>query len=88
MLMTSETPTFVRVTEIWVPDGDVLKHAGGNYAGKDGFACASAATSFAKGEGLPGKAWAEGRPVVLKGFDGSYFRVCERSGGMGRRRPG
>ena len=35
---------------------------------------ASRQTRFAKGEGLPGKAWAEARPVVLKAFDGSYFK--------------
>lgn len=69
--------TFIEVTEIWTPDGDTLVHAGGDYSGLAAFEEASRRESFAKGEGLPGKAWAEGRPVVLKGFDGSYFKRTE-----------
>ncbi|WP_424930972.1 GAF domain-containing protein [Amaricoccus macauensis] len=69
--------TFIQVSEVWVPEGDVLVHRGGNYGAFDGFAEASRRQSFAKGEGLPGKAWAEGRPVVLKTFDGSYFKRTE-----------
>ena len=68
------TRTFVQVAEIWVPEGDRLVHGGGNYGGLEGFEAASRRESFARGEGLPGRAWAEARPVVLKGFDGSYFR--------------
>ncbi|WP_159964081.1 GAF domain-containing protein [Profundibacterium mesophilum] len=69
--------TFVEVAEIWTPEGDRLVLSGGVYGGHDRFAEASRAESFAKGEGLPGKAWAEARPVVLKEFDGSYFRRTE-----------
>ena len=69
--------TFIEVTEIWTPDGDTLVHAGGDYSGLAALEEASRRESFAKGEGLPGKAWAEGRPVVLKGFDGSYFKRTE-----------
>ncbi len=29
---------------------------------------------FGRGEGLPGRAWDEGRPLLLKEFNGSYFR--------------
>lgn len=69
--------TFIQVTEVWVPDGDRLVHGEGHYGALDDFAVASREQSFARGEGLPGKAWAEGRPVVLKGFDGSYFKRIE-----------
>ena len=55
----------------------VLVHAQGNYGDLEAFAAASGRESFAHGEGLPGKAWAEGRPVVLKTFDGSYFKRAE-----------
>ncbi|RYH08015.1 GAF domain-containing protein [Tropicimonas sp. IMCC6043] len=69
--------TFIQVSEIWVPEGDRLVLDKGNYGGLDAFAAASHRESFAKSEGLPGKAWAEGRPVVLKEFDGSYFKRTE-----------
>ncbi|WP_375173625.1 GAF domain-containing protein [Pseudooceanicola sp.] len=69
--------TFVEVSEIWVPEGDQLVLAEGNYGALSEFAAASRRESFARGEGLPGKAWAEERPVVLKGFDGSYFKRTE-----------
>ena len=66
--------TFVRVAEVWVPKGGRLVHAGGDYGNSPAFADASVAESFAEGEGLPGKAWEKRRPVVLKAFDGSYFK--------------
>ena len=73
----AESKTFIQVSEVWVPDGDRLTLAGGNYGGLAAFEDASRRETFAKGEGLPGKAWAEARPVVLKAFDGSYFKRTE-----------
>lgn len=66
--------TFIQVAEVWVPEEDRLVYAAGDYNGLDAFEAASRHSSFAKGEGLPGKAWAEARPIVLKAFDGSYFQ--------------
>ncbi|MCB1348456.1 MAG: GAF domain-containing protein [Maritimibacter sp.] len=74
---TGSVNTFIQVSEVWVPEGDMLVLAKGDYGTLDGFAEASHRESFARGEGLPGKAWAEGRPVVLKAFDGSYFKRTE-----------
>ncbi|WP_102222915.1 GAF domain-containing protein [Acidimangrovimonas sediminis] len=68
---------FVGVTEVWVPKDGRLIHATGDYGGRSAFEVASVVESFGPGEGLPGKAWAEARPVVLKGFDGSYFKRIE-----------
>ena len=76
-MMEKPAKTFVEVAEIWMPEGDRLVLSSGVYGAHDRFAEASRAESFAKGEGLPGKAWAEGRPVVLKAFDGSYFKRTE-----------
>ena len=76
-IMEKPAKTFVEVAEIWMPEGDRLVLSSGVYGAHDRFAEASRAESFAKGEGLPGKAWAEGRPVVLKAFDGSYFKRTE-----------
>ncbi len=75
--------TFIQVTEVWVPDRDRLVLESGAYGDLGAFAEASRATSFAKGEGLPGKAWVEARPVVLKGFDGSYFKRTEAAAEAG-----
>lgn len=79
MEQVSELPstTFVQVAEVWVPKGDRLVHAAGDYSGKAKFAEISAQETFTKGEGLPGRAWAEQQPVVLKEFDGSYFKRAQ-----------
>ena len=69
--------TFIQVTEVWVPQDGKLVLASGNYGDLDAFKAASGKESFAKGEGLPGKAWADARPVVLKGFENSYFKRAE-----------
>lgn len=76
---------FIRATEVWVPDahGARLRLAGGLYGEMTAFAAVSGAESFGVAEGLPGKAWAEGRPVVLKGFRGSYFRRTEAAEAAG-----
>jgi hypothetical protein len=71
------TRPFIEVSEVWVPEGDRLVLAAGSYGELDDFAAVSGEESFARGEGLPGKAWDEARPVVLKGFDGTYFRRTE-----------
>jgi len=77
--VTSEMQTrpFIEATEVWVPQGDRLVLGAGDYGSLSGFADTSRQTSFGLGEGLPGKAWAERRPVVLKAFDGSYFKRTE-----------
>lgn len=85
MEATLEAPadTFVQVAEVWVPEGDRLVLSSGSYGDLSAFEAASRRESFAKGEGLPGKAWDEARPVVLKGFDGSYFKRTEAAKAAG-----
>ena len=75
----TDIKTFISVAEVWVPKGDQLELAAGNYGELSEFEAASRQARFAKGEGLPGKAWAEARPVVLKEFDGSYFMRTEEA---------
>lgn len=77
------TRTFIEVAEVWVPEGDKLVLKKGSYGTLTDFAAVSHQTSFDKGEGLPGKAWAEERPVVLKGFEGSYFMRTEAATAAG-----
>ncbi len=80
---TTQANTFIQVAEVWVPEGDRLVYAAGDYGGLTAFEEASRQTSFARGDGLPGKAWAEARPVVLKAFDGSYFQRTEAAHAAG-----
>ncbi len=70
-----KTP-FIRVTEIWVPneEGTHLVLADGLFSGLDEFERVARETRFAPDEGLPGKAWAAQRPIVLKDLVNSYFR--------------
>ncbi len=75
--------TFVQASEVWIPEGDRLVHGGGDYGDLVDFAAVSGKESFGHGEGLPGKAWAEARPVVLKGFEGSYFKRTEAARAAG-----
>ena len=75
--------TFVEVAEVWVPDGDRLVLGGGTYGDRGAFAAASRDESFAEGEGLPGRAWAERRPVVMKRFDPATFRRTEAARAAG-----
>ncbi len=85
MDVANDTPvkTFVQASEVWVPEGDRLVFSTGDYGDLVEFAAVSGKESFARGEGLPGKAWAEARPVVLKGFEGSYFKRTEAAEAAG-----
>ena len=68
--------TFIKVTEIWIPDKDrtQLEFGSGLYGGLTDFKAASEQQQFAYNEGLPGKAWAAGHPIVLSKFEHSYFK--------------
>ena len=75
--------TFIEAAEVWVPHEGRLVHAQGSYGTLDAFAEASARESFARGEGLPGKAWAEARPVVMKSLDSASFKRTEAARAAG-----
>ena len=68
--------TFIKVTEIWIPDKDrtQLEFGSGLYGDLNDFKADRIQQKFAYNEGLPGKAWAEGHPIVLTQFEHSYFR--------------
>ena len=61
---------------MWVPTPDqtLLEFGGGLFGTAVSFAAISRKMCFGMGEGLPGQAWEEGRPVLLKRFEGSHFR--------------
>lgn len=68
--------SFVKALEIWLPseDGTVLAFGGGLFGPARSFAALSRQMCFGRGEGLPGQAWDEGRPVLLKQFAGTHFQ--------------
>src|SRR6516162_6833287 len=84
-LVARMTRTFVRVAEIWVPtkDGTKLQFLDGLYGSLSGFRAVSEPMRFGFDEGLPGKAWAAGHPIILKRFEGSSFERAEAAKAVG-----
>lgn len=82
---TARPGPFIEVIEVWTPDesGERLTLASGIYGAHDDFAAITQGMSFAKGEGLPGKAWGDGQPIVLNGFKGTYFQRTEPAAASG-----
>jgi hypothetical protein len=70
---------FIQATEVWAPDasGRRLIRVDGLYGSLKDFEKTSAARSFARGEGLPGLAWEEARPILLQDIQGSAFLRTE-----------
>lgn len=68
--------TFIRLAEVWVPsaDGNLLELAEGLFDNAPAFGAMSKGMCFGRAEGLPGRAWDEGRPLLLRQLEGSYFR--------------
>jgi hypothetical protein len=68
--------TFIRVAEVWTPtaDGMLLELAGGLFDAAPRFGAISRTLCFGRAEGLPGHAWDEGHPLMLRQLEGSYFR--------------
>ncbi|MEO8151602.1 MAG: GAF domain-containing protein [Rhizobacter sp.] len=71
--------TLIKAVEVWLPtpDHSLLEFGGGLFGNATSFGASSRAMCFGRGEGLPGRAWFDGRPVVLTQFEGSYFRRSE-----------
>jgi hypothetical protein len=68
--------SFGRAAEIWVPDSDgyLLEFADGLYDEAPEFGTISRSMCFGRGEGLPGRVWEQGRPIVLKDLQEGYFQ--------------
>lgn len=77
--------TFIRVVEVWVPsaDGRLLELGGGLFGAAPAFGAISRRMCFARAEGLPGHAWDEARPLLLRQLEGSYFRRVEAARAAG-----
>jgi hypothetical protein len=75
-------PSFIRVVELWTPDeaGTSLEYAGGVYDDDLAeFREISELALFAYDDGLSGKAWAAGHPIILTNFADSYFRRADEA---------
>lgn len=77
--------TFIRVAEVWRPaaDGGVLELGGGLFDAAPAFGASSRRLCFGRAEGLPGRAWDEGRPVMLHRLEGPAFRRAEAARAAG-----
>ena len=77
--------TFIRAAEIWVPTKDrmQLEFLDGLYGPLGEFRAVSEQMRFGFDEGLPGKAWASGHPIILKQFENSYFKRTEAAKAAG-----
>src|SRR5260221_5813524 len=78
--------TFIRVVELWVPDRTRTRlEFGGSLCTNEfsEFRALSENTLFAYNEGLPGKAWASGHPIVLTEFSNSYFKRTDEAKELG-----
>ena len=74
--------TFIRVVELWVPDRTRTRlEFGGSLCSEEysEFKAVSENALFAYDEGLPGKAWAAGHPVILTKFQNSYFKRTDEA---------
>jgi len=74
--------TFIRVVELWVPDRTRTRlEFGGSLCSEEfaEFRAVSENALFAYDEGLPGKAWASGHPVILTKFANSYFKRTDEA---------
>jgi hypothetical protein len=74
--MSHSSDAFVQGAEVWVPDGELLRHHSGWYGPHAEFARVSAMKTFRRGEGLPGSVWNTRRPEVWQEL-GSHFVRAE-----------
>lgn len=77
--------TFVRVVEVWVPDrgGTLLEFGGGWYGDARTFGAVSRRMCFGRGEGLPGQAWEQRRPIMLTDLSDPMFRRSQAAAAEG-----
>jgi hypothetical protein len=77
--------TFIRIAEIWVPTEDrtELRYHDGLYSTHGEFRALSQQMRFKYNEGLPGKAWATGHPVIFRELEDSNFKRIEAAKAVG-----
>ena len=85
MATVLDTSAFILATEVWIPGpaGDVLLRSDGLYGPMKSFEAAAAEHGFARGEGLPGRAWKEARPILLTDLTDPAFLRASAAGEAG-----
>lgn len=68
--------TFIKIVEVWTPTADRkwLALSDGIFGEYGAFRARSEIRSFAYDKGLPGKAWAQARPIIITDLEHSYFQ--------------
>lgn len=68
--------TFIRAAETWVPsaDGARLVAAPNTFSTSRRLEALGREQGFARGEGLPGRAWELGRPLLMQDLGAAYFQ--------------
>ncbi len=68
--------TFIRIAEVWVPtaDGASLELSSGLFPDARAYEAITRQMIFARGEGLPGRAWELGHPIMMRELTGTYFK--------------
>jgi hypothetical protein len=71
--------TFIKAAELWLASGDgsLLELHSSAFGSARRFAALSRSMCFGRGEGLPGRAWDAGRPILLADFNGGDFRRAD-----------
>lgn len=72
--MSAKIESFVQAVEVWVPDGQCLRHRSGAYGRHTALAEASEHLTFMRGQGLPGQAWEDRKPLVWDRLDERFSR--------------
>lgn len=77
--------TFITAAELWLPsdDGSLLEFSGGAFGGAKRFEAISRSMCFGRGEGLPGRAWDDGKPVLLRELASPGFRRADAARAAG-----
>lgn len=77
--------SFIQAAELWLPssDGSLLDFDGGAFGASRRFEAISRSMCFGRGEGLPGRGWDEGRPVLLRELSGASFRRADAARSAG-----
>ena len=79
--------TFIKAAEFCPPssDGSLLELHSAAFGSARRFRALSRSMCFGRGEGLPGRAWDESKPILLADFNGSDFRRVDAARQAGYR---
>lgn len=85
MTAVIDTSAFIRAAEVWIPGpaGETLIRADGFYGPLKPFGEAAEDHGFIPGEGLPGRAWKEGRPILMTDLSDPAFARAGAAGEAG-----